>query len=243
MIPFYEYIRSYKGTDADRRAFCKRFESDELFPRGRNLMNDYFFWSELYEQYLAAAFCSKKEIESFRRLFTSYRKENTDKDCPVSLTEADCGGYDSCFSKKMELFAYIDDDRLPVKRRNFYKKLRIVYDEFASLYVLPSVDCNADDLGQFVSWWLKTNLVRNIDNLEPERTRSLSSDDISSAMEKCTSVYIPSEDVESRMDGFGLYKVGMIDDKKVYMFDDDLPLFRRAFIREPSKKGDRSRWQ
>lgn len=233
MIPFYEYIRSYNGTDPDRKAFCERFDKDELFPRGRNLMNDYFFWSELYEQYLAVAFCSKKEIESFRRLFASYRREYSCKDGDVSYIEADCGGYNSCFSKKMELYAYIDDVRFPVKRRNYYKKLRAVYDEFASLYVLPP-DGTDNEEKQFVSWWLETNLVRDNNS---DDTRSLSLADISDLLEECTSLCISVDEMEGSLSELGVSKAGILNDTKVYLFDNDLPLFRRAFIQEPSKKG------
>ena len=262
MIPFYEYMANYKGKNAAKIKFCKSFCFEPTFPKGRNLMDDLGFWNDYYEQYLVLRFCPSEELEGFRRLFASYRKVVRDEAVSVPYVPFD-DRYDSCFSKRMELYSYVENELFPKKSRIFYRKLREVYDEFSSLYVLPprvnrnfdKVEgkarasyrkCEPPAVTEFLCWWFETNLPLNSLS-EGGFAKNITLEEIKEILEECTSVYLPIEELESYLYDLGyttdlVYRPSLDKEIEVYTFNEDLPVFRRAFLEEPSKKGDKSRW-
>lgn len=235
MQPFYQYAEGYKGNDRQALAFLEKYKDDPWFPRGRNLSEDIDFWADYYERFLLKVYCSNELKVGFHRLFGYYKHDNeADKNNAEAepLFVTDTGPYALGFTKKIDIMELSNEYRIPEKARLFYKKLVSVYEEFNSLYAVPSRD---DDITQFLIWWCKTNLFSDIFadiyNAGPER--ELSVRELSYIICECTGVNAKYQALEKLLTStFGCDVSN--DSIKV---DADIPLFRRGFLDEPCKEG------
>ena len=231
MLPFYKFIENYENTLYDKRSVSWKYQrfqqivkTDPFFPKGNNLINNFEFWLKLLERYIVSHY-SIEELKSLRRLFTTYEKfskNSTSYDILSNAssfyTDADTGGYKTCFSVKEDVLKVISTPSFPEEKKLYYQMLVLVYDEFNSLYVLPPEE--DADRDSFISWWLMNNLPSS-DNIVNSLELTLA--DISALMEECTSLKTSECFISEVIGSKGLY------------FDKDLPIFRRKFIKEPSK--------
>lgn len=255
MRTFYEYVKTYSGTDANVISFKEKFADQDNFPRSRLLLEDFDFWYEFYERYLSDSFCFNECREGFRRLFGAYRraceKEGvTTSDSLVFIS--DTGGYDSGFQRLFEVYSFSEDDRIPERAREYYKKLITIYSEFSSLFVLPPKahrnfdkfegdlredykTCEPLNIITFSVWWFSRNLPM-IE--EGQEKTSISISKIKDLLLDCTSLYMPEKEIEAIFKDMG-YEIR--EDGSIEVWK-ELPIFRMDFLKEPSKKEDKSRW-